>query len=153
MPTDSSTNSRPKRWPARSITFPNAVSSKKTTGGRSDRPCVDVVLPQLWRMAFAMADPYVWILVIEIWGSWRTGERNQSSRTRDLPLEACLTLVQEVQSENTHAYCYETGTPDPGYQPWKRNRALERDPIRDCASHHYFRGSCIWPLPAGRRRI
>jgi hypothetical protein len=30
--------------------------------------------------------------------------------------------------------------------------AAEPD-VRDCASHHFFRGSCVWPLPPGRRRV
>ena len=30
---------------------------------------------------------------------------------------------------------------------------IERAPTRDCAAHHYFRGSCVWPLPSGHKRV
>jgi hypothetical protein len=43
-----------------------------------------------------------WILVINIF-AFAVGESNESSRTRDLQHDACLTLVQEVKSERTIA--------------------------------------------------
>ena len=54
-----------------------------------------------------------WVLVIEIYG-FAVGERNKSSRTRDLPHDACLVLVQEVRGPRVAAYCYRAGEPDPG---------------------------------------
>ena len=29
----------------------------------------------------------------------------------------------------------------------------EQDRLRDCATHHYFRGSCVWPPPPGHKRV
>ncbi len=79
-------------------------------------------------------DAYVWILVIEIFG-----DRVQGSRTRGLTESACLTLVQEVRSERTIAYCYQDGTPDPGWG------SFVKPPRPVCAE--------CWPLLPGRRRI
>ena len=31
--------------------------------------------------------------------------------------------------------------------------ATEQDRLRDCATHHYFRGSCVWPPPPGHKRV
>jgi len=87
-----------------------------------------------------------WILVIEMF-AFAVGEPHGSSRTRDLPHDACLTLVQEVKSEKTIAYCYRTGEEDP-YLPGYYARPRVKQPI--CA---HGGGSCAWPLLPGRRRV
>jgi hypothetical protein len=69
-------------------------------------------------------DAYTWILVIDIWAN-----RHESSRTRGLTEAACLTLVQEVRSPTTTAYCYRDGGPDPG---WRRPRVKERPQCDEC---------------------
>jgi hypothetical protein len=79
-------------------------------------------------------DAYVWISVIEIFADWR----NESSRTRELTEAAWLTLVQEVKSRSTVAYCYRDGEPDP---VWGKP-LIKRAPICDECG----------PLP-GRRRV
>jgi hypothetical protein len=83
-------------------------------------------------------DAATWILVIEIF-SFDPRLRNEASRTRTLPENACLILAQEVRSEITIAYCYEDGTPDPGWP----SRPYEPLPpmCADCG-----------PLP-GRKRV
>lgn len=85
-----------------------------------------------------------WVLVIEIYG-FAVGERNENSRTRDLPEAACRVLVQEVRGPRTTAYCYRTGEKDPGSN-WARRPVL-RAPV--CANF----GPCNWPLLPGRRRV
>ena len=97
-----------------------------------------------------------WVLVISAF-AFAAGDYHGSSRTRDLPLDACLTMVQEVKGPRTIAYCYRTGDKDPGYGPWAwgwgwRDRTKEPGRTQDCAAQ-YFRGSCMWPLPPGRKRV
>jgi hypothetical protein len=61
-------------------------------------------------------DAVTWILVIDIFADWRhPGSRHESSRTQNLTEAACLIVAQEVRSERTIAYCYQDGTPDPGW--------------------------------------
>ena len=93
-----------------------------------------------------MPEALTMILVIETYG-FAVCERNESSRTRDLPEAACLQLVQEVKGPRTDAYCYRTGEPDPG-SGWVRRPPTVREPI--CA---HGGGSCAWPLLPGRRRV
>jgi hypothetical protein len=81
-------------------------------------------------------DAYVWILVISIFADWRFDE----SRTRGLTEAACLTLIQEVQSQTTRAYCYKDGEPDPGWP--------KRPITREICAYH-----ACWPLLPGRRRV
>ena len=79
---------------------------------------------------------FVWILVIEIFGGYRV----EGSRTRGLTEATCLTLVQEVRSRTTVAYCYEDGQPDPG---WGKP-LIKRAPICDECGPLQGGGGCEW---------
>src|SRR4029453_9685341 len=57
-----------------------------------------------------------WIRVIEMF-ALASGEPHGSSRTRGLPHDACLILVQEVRGPKTIAYCYRDGDKDPEWWP------------------------------------
>ena len=63
---------------------------------------------------------------------------DRSSQTRGLTEAACLTLVAEMKSRSTLAYCYRDGEPDPGWP----TPPIDLRPICD---------ECR-PLP-GRRRV
>ena len=80
-------------------------------------------------------DPYVWILVINLISLLPGDFRMPSSRTRGLTQEACLILVQEVQSRTTFAYCYKDGEPDPG---WRRPSKPRRPDCDECRAPKGF---------------